>query len=70
MVYRIGCKDEGEYMEEPVDGTGDFVYYYDYMKLHRLLVRARDSLETSVPLRGDTTQEPLIAEIEAALEEG
>ena len=70
MVYRLGCKDEGEYMEEPVDGTGDFVYYTDYMILRRLLVAAKDSLETSVPFRGDTTQGPLIAEIETALEEG
>jgi len=67
MVARFNPRNDGEMFEE-VDGG--YVDAEDYDEVCRLLKRVKDSLETSVPLRGDTTQEPLIAEIEIALEEG
>jgi hypothetical protein len=66
-LFNCRCGNSGAYMS-PSD-TGNWVFRDDYEKLHRLLSEARDSLETSVPLRGDTTQDALIARIETALKE-
>lgn len=69
MVYRLSCKDEGEYMGEPVNGAGDFVYYEDYAKLLSLVRDVQDTLETSVPLRGDSRHNQVLTRIKAVLEE-
>jgi hypothetical protein len=70
MVTRFICKGSGSYMSPSPSETGHWVSLGDYEKLRQLLEEAKDSLITSVPLRGDSTQGPLITKIETALEEG
>lgn len=65
MVTRFICKGSGSYMSP--SNIGYWVSLGDYEKLRQLLEEARDSLKTSVPLRGDTTQDALIRRIEKTL---
>ena len=69
MVPRFNCRpddyDEFMFAEE----GGQYVKAEDYDNLLALLREAKDTLETSVPLRGDCRHGQVLAKIKAKLEE-